>query len=318
MQVSNDDVLNALFAQIDPDQRAVLCSVAKDPSTAAYGKWHGIPWQPGERSRLNQTWNNYVAISSFKAFDFGDGRVLYRRRKDQFGAMHALMIDDVGTKLSLEVLPQGLVPSLVVETSPGNFQVTYFLDRPLLDQEQAEDGIRQIIQKLTNNGADPGMAGVTRVLRLPEGINGKPKHARDGHAWVCNVRVWRPDARTSWDELRREFGIVRHFRNYVEPMDAVMRERMRGFNIVKQGLRQLRLIKRESRGWIDIRCPWIDEHTDRADSGSAVNPPDQKNGWYGGFKCHHGHCEQRNWGDLEHEIGRRIVENGRKTRGPFV
>lgn len=44
-------------------------------------------------------------------------------------------------------------------------------------------------------------------------------------------------------------------------------------------------------GWIPISCPWLGEHTDRADTGAAYLPPS-------GFKCHHGHCETRPVHDL--------------------
>jgi hypothetical protein len=311
--VTNDLILQELFKYMPQDERAVMCSVAGDPLHVKPTAWGGTPWAKGDVCPLKPNRNNYVAISSFGPSP-DDNR--YRRRKDQFKACHGIMVDDLGTKLDVRSLPQSLIPSLVIETSPGNFQATFFLAEPMTDQAACEDGIRQIIQKLTGGGADPGMAGVTRVLRLL-GINGKEKYAVDGVPWSCKVHVWRPDIRTHWSDLARAFGMVHHNRRIVEPDDAVMRDRMRGFQIVKQGLKQLRLVKREGRGWIDITCPWIHEHTGRADTGTAVNPPAQANGWYGGFKCHHGHCEQRNWGDLEDKVGRMIYVNGIKTRGDF-
>jgi hypothetical protein len=313
--VTNAMVLEELFKMMPSDERAILCSVPGDPGAAAPTAWGGIPWQRGARCPLLPDRNNYVAISSFRQSE-SDGR--YRRRKDQFGATHAIMIDDVGTKLKLDVVPRDLVPSLVVETSPGNFQVTFFLDRPQTDQSFAEDAIRQMIEKLTGGGADPGMAGVTRVLRLPEGINGKPKYIRDEALWRCKVYVWRPDIRTSWEELRRAFGLVERHKTFIEPTDGVTQERIRGYRIVKAGLRSLGLVKRDGQRWMDIRCPWIETHTDRGDTGAAVAPPMQANGYYGGFKCHHGHCQQRTWNDLEDYVAREVWKEGRRTRGMFT
>ena len=313
--VTNDMVLAELFKGMPEDQRAVLCSVPGNPSDALPTAWGGTPWALGQKCPLRIDRNNYVAISSFKA-SAEDGR--YRRRKDQFAATRAVMVDDIGTKLPLNALPKELIPSLVVETSPGNFQATFFLHQPQTVITVAEDAIKQMIAKLTGGGVDPGMAGVTRVLRLPNGINGKPKYDRDGKQWVCRVHVWRPDIRTTWDELARAFGLVHKDKHFVEPTDGVTQERIRGFQLVRQGLRSLQRVKREGSGWMDIRCPWIDSHTDRADTGSAVAPPMKANGYFGGFKCHHGHCEARTWADLEDWVAREVHLNARKTRGMFT
>jgi hypothetical protein len=313
--VTNEMVLQELFKYMPEDERAIMCSVYGDPATAAATAWGGTPWQLGQKSPLKHDSNNYVAISSFKA-STNDSR--YRRRKDQFGACHAIMVDDIGTKLQASSLPASIIPSLVIETSPGNYQATYFLAGPQENQSFAEDAIKQMISQLTGGGVDPGMAGVTRVLRLPQGINGKPKYKQDGHVWQCKVHVWRPDIRTSWVELERAFMLVEKNRTFAEPDDAAARERMRGFMLVKQAMKHLRMIKREGGGWIDIHCPWVNEHTGRADTGSAVSPPGKANGFFGGYKCHHGHCESRNWGDLEDEVARRVFIQGKKTAGPFL
>jgi len=41
------------------------------------------------------------------------------------------------------------------------------------------------------------------------------------------------------------------------------------------------------------------------------------NGYMGGFKCHHGHCESKNWGDLELWAAEQVVREGQRRRGPF-
>lgn len=314
--VTNEIVLSELFKHMPPDQRAILCSVYGDPSKAEPTAWGGTPWALGQRSPLKLDRNNYVAISSFNPSAV-DSR--FRRRKDQYGATHAIMVDDIGTKLPLQALPNSLIPSLVVETSPGNFQATFFLDAPMGEQTKAEDAIKQMIAQLTGGGADPGMAGVTRVLRLPEGINGKPKYTLDGVVWRCKVHVWRPDIRTSWEELQRAFSLVDKNRIFIEPNDGVTIERKRGFSLVRKALHDLGMVKRDGqRGWMDIRCPWLSEHTDRSNTGSGVSPPAKANGYYGGFKCHHGHCAERNWGDLEDMVARLVWTTGKRTAGPFL
>ena len=47
----------------------------------------------------------------------------------------------------------------------------------------------------------------------------------------------------------------------------------------------------------DITCPWVEEHTDTVDGGTAYFEPDDN--WpIGGFKCLHGQCAGRHIRDL--------------------
>lgn len=310
--VTNTVVLAELFKGLDPDERAILCSVRGNPSEADPTAWVGTPWHSGA-CPLHHDRNNYVAISTFRE---EDGR--FKRRKAQFAKTWCIMIDDIGTKIPKPALPKDLIPTLVVESSPGNFQVTYFLEQPESDSAYVTDAIRQIIAKLTGGGVDPGMAGVTRVLRLPEGVNGKPTSIVDGKPWRCKVWVWRPEIRTTWDELAAAFSLERRYRSFVEPNDGVTLERKRCFELIKYALKRLGRIKHATGyGWMDITCPWIDTHTARSNTGAAVAPPMQKNGYMGAFKCHHGHCESKNWGDLESWVADEVVRQGQRRRGPF-
>ena len=52
-------------------------------------------------------------------------------------------------------------------------------------------------------------------------------------------------------------------------------------------------------GWHAITCPWVHEHTNGIDSGTAYREPAPENNMVGAFKCHHGHCDgRRNVGRL--------------------
>jgi hypothetical protein len=308
---SNEDVLNCLFDGMPDEERAVMCSVPGDPGTVE--RWSGIPWRLGGRCVLQDGLNNYVTVSSFTK-NAGGG---YRRRKDQFAGLYAIMVDDIGTKIDARALPRELRPTLLLESSPGNFQATFKLQEPIRDLSVAESLIKRMIEVLAPGGVDPGMAGVTRVMRLPEGINGKPKYIRDDKVWRCKVARWKPDVTMTFEQLRDAFGLVTRTRAFIEPSDGVTMERKRGFGLVLEGLDLLGIIKRKGR-WIDVTCPWIKEHTDRGDTGSAVAYPEGANGWMGGYRCHHGHCQGRNWGDLESWVMEKVVQHGRDTRGPFI
>lgn len=50
-----------------------------------------------------------------------------------------------------------------------------------------------------------------------------------------------------------------------------------------------------------VRCPWLDEHTDRRGAGedtSTVLFPRALDRTLGGFRCLHGHCSRRTWRDV--------------------
>lgn len=307
---TNDEILHVLFGDMPDNERAILCSVAGDPSTVE--RWPGIPFRSGSRCPLLPDRNNYVTVS---AFTMNEQRQ-YRRRKDQFAGLYAIMIDDIGTKIEKSSLPDILRPTLIVETSPQNFQAVFRLSTPVRVLEHADALIRTLINVLAPGGIDPGMAGVTRVMRLPGGINGKPKYMRDGVIWRCQVRRWSPETSMTFEELSDAFQLVKKVKHYVDPNDGVTLERKRGFQITLAGLTALGRVKRSGR-WVDIKCPWVLEHTDRADTGAAVAYPELANGWMGGFRCHHGHCQNRGWGDLEDWVVESLIAEGRATRGPF-
>lgn len=312
MDITNEEILNTLFAGMPEDERVILCTVAGDPSTVE--RWPGVPWRREGRVPLLSNRNNYASVSAFGKDENG----AWRRKKDQFRGMYCIMIDDIGTKIDARALPRELSPTLLVESSPGNFQAVFRLDAPIMDMYMADDLIKRMIEVLAPGGVDPGMAGVTRVMRLPVGINGKPKYIRDGEIWKCRVARWKPDKVMNFDELAHAFSLIRQVRSFIEPNDDTTLERKRGFELVLAGIKEMNLVKRAGRGWVDILCPWVDEHTDKASTGSAIAYPAKVNGWYGGYRCHHGHCATRAWGDLEDWLCDALVARGRATRGPFL
>jgi len=305
----NSEILATLFSNMDEGERAVLCSVEGDPSLTT--RWPGIAWRKGSKCHLRPDCNNYAAVSSFRPNERGE----WRRKKDQFGAMHLVMVDDIGTKIDTAVMARTrLIPTLLVETSPGNFQAVFKLTEPQRDIAEATALIDAMIVKLTGGGLDPGMSGVTRVFRLPVGVNGKPKH----NGWQCRSALWFPNQTTSFEHLRAVFAPSVQHTTYVEPNDAVTVERKRGFNIILQAARELRIVKQSHRAWVDIRCPWIAEHSDRSDTGTAIALPARANGYMGGFRCHHGHCQGRGLAEFEGWLHDSLAARARATRGTFT
>lgn len=302
MKTEAKEFMSALFPQIREDSRVILCAFEGDPNNATIRQWQPKPWQPGQELRWGPHWNLYTTISSFKCAQDGT----WRRRGELFSAGHALMIDDVGTKVDPDLVV-GLPPSAIVETSPMNFQWWYFLTEPEEDKERFDGVIRAFISgKLL--GCDPGMAGVTRVGRLPGYLNGKGKYGG------FQTRLHKlNDFSYSVDELLNAFGLRIAGRQIPLPRLATEEalERNRAFMAIYKFLDQRKMIKRsepDMSGWTEISCPWCDGHTGGVDNGAAICEPSENNAWYGGFRCHHGSCISRGWRELTEWVAETAAE----------
>ncbi|MGH8459376.1 MAG: hypothetical protein ACRESV_08495, partial [Nevskiales bacterium] len=133
--VGNDKFLRAVFGDDLADARPVVVSFEGNPVSAPRKVWFGRPWQgrpdaPAEDLPANA--NNYYSLAVFQPDEAGQ----YRRLKSRFQALHAVMLDDVGTKVAMERLT--LPPSWLLETSPGNHQAGYLLSEPLTDGSIAD------------------------------------------------------------------------------------------------------------------------------------------------------------------------------------
>lgn len=284
---------------VNNKQPLILCAFDGDPNDTSPKSWRPIPWWP-ENPLPQQDQNGYVTISTFRKA--ADGT--HRRQTQYFKRGLCFFVDDVGTKVDPKLV-ENLPPSASVETSPGNFQYYYFLSDA--DAKITFDtAIKSFIdQKLL--GDDSGMNGVNRVGRIPGYLNMKPKHN--------NFRVQLRDARL---DLRYTVKEV------IRGLNIELRERRRPARLKKSYdkntdfpeflsmMRRLKMLKHERSnegGWIECRCPWLDNHTDRADNGAAISFPSPENDYQGGFRCHHGHCNELGWSDLTDYLSRIAEDN---------
>lgn len=297
------DFFQAMQVHAPPHARIMACQFRGDPASDIYGKWRvRVLNRP---DMVDEHANVYLCVSAMQQNERGE----WRRRKENFAGGLLLMIDDVGdgpgSKFPLSTL-EALRPTCLVETSPNNFQATYFFDRLVDDLEEFDALIRAFIDKQFL-GNDTGQAGVNRVFRPPVGVNGKPKYG----GWRVVGHDWRPDCRYSPAEIADAFGLKPQ-RRVPLPRDpgtlaAFKNERIEAFIHAQAALRGAGMIKREEpdySGWIQVQCPWTDEHTGAVDTGAAIRIPAEENEWCGAFRCHHGHCEQRGWRDLTEWLGR--------------
>jgi hypothetical protein len=291
--LTNKAFVDALFRDMDERCAATFHSFTGDPKDAK--GWPARAWKKGKPlPTFNPFANNYVCVSSFNSTP--DNK--FYRRKILFSALHCVMIDDLGTKLPMSDLK--LKPSVLIETSPGNFQAWLFFERPIDSLPAAETLINQMIAAGISAELDPGMRGVTRVARLPVGANGKLKYRSEtGAVWPQRVAEADLDRRYTPSDIAEAYGLDLTPRREPPPPErprtGVERERLEALQL----MRVLGMHKECLRpGYHEIVCPWLAYHSDGAATGTYYTEPEGLNSWQGGFMCHHGHCGERDINDL--------------------
>ncbi|HJV25327.1 MAG TPA: hypothetical protein VJ673_06555 [Aromatoleum sp.] len=285
--VSNADFLDAVFhAQVEAARSRVV-SFAGHPATVPPQSWGARP----ASDELVGTHNNYFTLSSF----YDDEAGHFRRTKKAFAGLHAIMLDDLGSKVDRARVTLAL--SWLIETSPGNFQGGLILDEPLRDAEAADRLMKAII---VAGLCDPGAGGPTaRLARLPVGINGKLDPV-----FSCRLIEWAPERRYSvktilgclgvapmpLDRLPARNKVVGSHAPHSSPDEVFVA--VPNDNPVLVELRAQGLYKKAlGNGKHDVTCPWCSEHTAEVDGGTAYFEPGD--GFpVGGFRCLHSHGDR--------------------------
>ena len=293
--VGNGKFLLAIFGDDLGDARPVVVSFEGNPASAPDEAWSVTAWQSasGRSPSVPDSANNYFSLATFRP----DGAGQFRRRNEHFYALYAFMLDDIGSKVAAERLT--LPPSWLLETSAGNHQAGYLLSEPLADGLVAD----RVMNAIAAAGlSDPGAKGPrTRLARLPIAVNTKHEPP-----FACRMVKWAPAVRYSVEELVDGFQLdmaparqphTRLMQDRPGEDDPVWIPRPED-NAVLAALRSCGLYKAPlGDGKHDITCPWVREHTDEVDGGTAYFEPDDQ--WpIGGFKCFHGHCAERHIFDL--------------------
>lgn len=290
--VKNDGFLAAIFDAVPEGARPGIVSFPGNPATVPSKAWFARP----APATTPATDNNYFGVSSY----YNDDRGQFRRTKKSFAALHAVMLDDLGTKIKMDLLPQSLPLSWLIETSPGNYQGGFILAEPVTDAGLADRLMQAVIDA---DLCDPGANGPTaRLARLPVAINGK----RDP-AFECRLTEWAPERRYTVQELVDGLGLELPAAGRPKKKSASSRDDVPDDDVfipapdgnpVIAALKVKGLYKSPlGSGKHDITCPWCNEHTDGLDGGTAYFEPDD--GFpLGGFKCMHSHGDRLRIRDL--------------------
>lgn len=304
--VSNADFVATVIRGVATDAGAAVCSKPGDPNE---GGWFAQPVGDVDR-QCPPSRNNYLNCSSLVVDPTGE----LRARKEQFAALHFIVLDDVGTKVDRSKL-EGFTATWEIETSPGNFQVGIRLTSPISDLAAAE---RLVAAVAAAGLGDPGANGVVRWSRLPNAVNDKPKYrSTDGEPFACALSVWNPDVSYAEEELIDALGL----RLTPQPLSAVSGQSglasapvtaERGDDVftprpaenpVIAALKARGLYKREIEpGKHEVTCPWCAEHTDQLDTGAAYFEPSDAFP-LGGFCCQHSHRDNYHIGELLKHLG---------------
>lgn len=213
-------------------------------------------------------------------FNMPPGRHKMKRRIETWSGLWAVVLDDVFEKAE----PPALEPSWKVLTKPGSEQWGYVLNSALREQATA----RALLRALAASGyTDPGGQNITRLVRLPGSKPVDKPADRPPAQWtfrqtrrfsldvLCHaLGIAMPSGKLSakmWDDTDWQGDVLWHWiagRAPGEPFEV--------------------LRAHATHGWVDIRCPWVHEHTDKDDSGTGYLI-----GSRGSFICHHGHCARR-------------------------
>lgn len=286
---SNKEFIEAVFGVDAPF--AHVTDFTTDPDVKLTGMEHMIAWKGDYFSRYQfaPVSNQYFTISTFYADDKGTAR----RRKALYRQTHCIVLDDVKEKLVQSEVDKLPSPSWVLETSSGSEQWGYILTTPSTERNKVENLLDGLIANgLAPDGKDSGMKGVTRYVRLPDGVNNKAKRCINGQPFKCRMLVWNPFNTVTLEQLAAPLAVDLYRERRDSRIDGAA-------DVSDHPLLELTDIIHvkdvRSDGRFDITCPWVDEHTGQDDSGSAIFT--NADGTLG-FKCHHGNCQEKTGNDL--------------------
>ena len=238
---------------------------------------------------------------------YPDHEGVLRHKRNLFAALHVLVLDDIGTKIPLEMLPADLEPTYIIESSEGNYQYGYVLEQPVDNIDHAT----ALVQTISLAGlTDKGGVMATKIVRLPDGINGK----KDPYKRIFKVNLtkddgpyWTPKAfldclnfevegdKVTWDSiLKSEISpLAKKHRSEYLPLKPIAQTADGIIDPVLEWLFTNDMVVGDSgREWVDIECPWGHQHTTGSTTAgySPLGRGEGKESAMRAFHCFHESC----------------------------
>ena len=243
----------------------------------------------------------YYATAACKP-DPSDNRLYHR--KALFKSLRVVVLDDIGTKVSIDKIPEDFPPSYIIESSEGNYQYGYVLTEPV-DTLSAAEALVQLVYE--SGYSDEGGKTPVKLVRLPEGVNGKKGEKGPFVSALTSLT----DITYTPQEMLDALKIHVRWEDVLEDADAVTKARaskslgstpwasvapksqaMNGFiDPVLEWLIDKDWVSNDNGGeWVEVKCPWHNNHTD-GNKTAGYKPigrgddVDRR-----AFHCFHGHC----------------------------
>ena len=208
------------------------------------------------------------------------------RGKGNIDETMVLPLDDVGTKAKTPVL----IPTMVVETKPGNFTYVYALSRGASPDQHV-----QIMASLIEAGyCDKNCGEPERLFRLPGSLPFDKEFRAELAAWNPNVK-YDPDEFLKLMEVEAiEVDSLRSDGEAISaPPGTVVEDE------VLEWLEERGMVRREGNdGFFEIECPWKDEYHSEKKKEIAKYKPATEEDIKRVFYCFHTHGQESGeWGE---------------------
>jgi hypothetical protein len=278
--------------------------------------WWPKPWTANKGISTNN--NCYVCISSsIETLNEKTGRMRYWRGDSSFGHGLALMVDDIGSgrgskgDLTVEALSVILPPTAVVETSPGNHQLWYFLASPEPNKILFKGLLTSFVDAVLKKGGDSTIRDISRYGRMPVGYNnkrvdGRLKYDMNGKPFDVHLNAADYSRRYTVYEIAKAFGFVINVtlpkaltaNEIAERVEELPLNRIWLEVAVKvlagMGEGSGGDVTMNGSGKYRIKCPWGDEHTNGDPYGAYFRGPVSGAEHEYVFGCAHDSCRKQN------------------------
>ncbi len=264
-----DDFLGVIFPKLtDPDEHILTWKV-KPGYSPSYPMEDEVLLKILDRTKNPS--GLYFGTATFSK-DLADGR-LYNRQT-HFKGLYVVVLDDIGTKIPVSKLPKAFNPTYIVETSEGNFQYGYVLEEPVRDLPAAA----MLVQLLYEAGfSDEGGKLPNKLVRLPEGVNGKAGekrgfitkvHMMDGPKWTPQAMLEVLELDATWEDILEDAEEVSKRRASIatgtspwSPVRPVATALNGVIDPVLEWLYEHNDVAHDNGMWVDVLCPWHTEHS---------------------------------------------------------
>ena len=287
--------IDFVFQEADPDE---------DENVLIWYSKTNVPYLPTTEDaalrHLAHTHNPYALyFGTATCMKNPDDNRLYNRKK-LFKQLHVVVLDDIGTKIPMDTLPEALKPSYIIETSAGNYQYGFVLSEPVDNLAHAQALIHLAY---TSGYSDAGGGMPTKAVRLPGGVNGKEgakkgfkvnlKHM-DGPKWTPADLLLALGVDETWEYVQENTAAIVNRNVGTSPWSPVAAQAASMLGVIDPVLEWLYTkgrVKSENDEWVTILCPWAHNHT-KGDEGSysPLGRGEGRHKEYRGFHCFHDGC----------------------------